>query len=472
MTSTTSSSATSGTLSSLGVGSGLDISALVTSLTTAEMSAATSRVDRAQSAVTTSLSAVSKLKSALSTFQTTLSALTSNGSSFDGRKVSSADSSVVTATATSKAAVGSYDVFVTQLAKADQLVSDEFSGGASAVVGTGTLSLSLGSSSFDVTIDSSNNTLQEIRDAINDADDNPGITATLVYGTTGAQLILTSSLTGADNTLGVTQSGGDGGLSVLTYGPGNTGNYTPKETAQDSIISVAGVTHQSSGNTVSDAIDGITLKLISEQTVGDADVSLTVSNDSSRVNGLVQSFVTAYNTLNSTLKSLGSYDSSTEVAGAMFGDSLLTNVLSQISSAMNTPVASSGTTYNSLARLGVTRGLDGSLSLDSTKLTAAMDNDFSAVANTLGGADGVVTKLTSLMENQLASDGSITARTNTLSKQQDKIDEDTKANAARTEIIKARLLAKFNAMDSLLAQLQTTSTYLTQQFTALNKSGS
>lgn len=472
MTTTSSTSATSGILTSLGLGSGLDISSIVSQLTTAEMNAATSRVTREQTAVTSQVSALASLKSALSTFQSSLSALTTSTSTFDARTVATTDSDIVTATATSKAAVGSYDVSVTQLAKAQQLVSKVFSGGASTVVGTGTLSVSLGSSNFNVTIDSSNNTLTDIRDAINSASDNPGVSATIVYGTTGAQLLLTSSETGAANTITVNETDGGSGLSSLVYNASTTTNYTVKQAAQDSIIEIAGVTHQASSNTVTDAIDGLTLNLKQAQASGDTATTLTVSNDASHVTSLVQSFVSAYNTLASALSSLGSYDSSTKTAGAMFGDALLSNVQGQISSALSKAVSGSSTTYNTLVSLGVTKGLDGTLSLDSSKLSTALDSDFASVVKTLGGTDGVVTRLSSLLEKQLASDGSIAARSTSLDSRQTQIDDENSMITLRTAQVQQRLLAKFNAMDTLLGTLQSTSTFLTQQFNALNKSSS
>jgi flagellar hook-associated protein 2 len=470
--STSSSSASSGVLSSLGVGSGLDISSLVSQLTTAEMSAANSRVTREQTAVTTQVSALASLKSAISTFQATLDALTTASSGFDARSVATTDSTVVTGTATSKAAVGSYDVKVNQLAKAQQLVSNVFSGGASGVVGTGTLSLSLGSSSFNVTIDSSNNTLTGIRDAINSASGNPGISATLVYGTSGAQLLLTSSQTGASNTISIDETDSGSGLSALVYKTGNTSNYTVKQAAQDSSIEIAGVTHTASSNTVTDAIDGMTLNLKAAQLSTDSAETLTISDDTSHVTSLVQSFVSAYNTMASALSSLGSYDSSTKTAGAMFGDSLLAAIQNQISTTLSSAVTSGSSAYTTLASMGITKALDGTLSVDSTKLSSALSSNFSSVVNTLGGTNGVVTKLNTLLQKQLASGNGIDTRSTSLSEQQTQIDDENTAIQLRTQQVQQRYLAKFNAMDSLLATLQSTSTYLTQQFNALNKSGS
>jgi len=469
--SSSSSSATSGILTSLGLGSGLDISSLVSQLTTAEMSAANSRVSRETSAVNTQVSAMASLKAGLSTFQASLDALTAgatSSSSFDSRAVTSSADTYVTATATSKAAVGSYDVFVQQMAKAQQLVSNVFAQGASQQVGTGTLSLSLGSSNFTVDISSSNNTLTGIRDAINSASNNPGISATIVYGTTGAQLLLTSSKTGASNTITVDQSGGDGGLSALVYNGTTTGNYTEKQQAKDSIIQVAGVTHQSSSNVISDAVDGLTLTLKKENVSGDTPANLSVSNDTSHVTSLVQSFVSAYNTLLSSLSSLDSYDADTKTAGPLFGDSMMSSLRNQISSTLSSVVGSS--TYNTLASLGVTRALDGTLSVDSSKLSSAMTADYASVVKTLGGTDGIITKLSSIIDSQLSSSGGIAARNTTLNTQQKNIDAEKTAITARTATVQAQLLTKFNAMDTLLGTLQNTSTYLTQQFNALNKS--
>ncbi len=196
-----------GTVSSTGIGSGLDVNGLVGQLVAAERSTEDKRLTRVDTKLTTELTAVSQLKGSLSAFQQSLAALKS-ADKLAARTAQVDDEKVFTASVTSSASQGSYDIEVEQLAKAAQLASKPFVGGASSTVGTGTLTLSLGSANLSVNIDSNNNTLAGIRDAINKASGNPGIRATIVNAVDGAHLVLSGSKTGATNTLTVTQQGG------------------------------------------------------------------------------------------------------------------------------------------------------------------------------------------------------------------------------------------------------------------------
>lgn len=466
--SVSSTSSSSSAISALGLGSGLDIDAIVDELVTAEMAPANNRVTREQESVDTQVSALATLKSALATFQDTYEALTSGSdSSFTSHTVTSSNEDVLTATVGSDAVPGTYNVTVDQLAQSHQIISDSFNGGSSATVGTGTLTLAVGGESFSVTIDSSNSTLAGIRDAINNASNNTGVNATLVYGTNGASLVLTSAETGEANTITVSASGGDGGLDALAYSDTDTANYTVEQEAQDAIVTIAGIEHHSSTNTITDAIDGITLEL--NEAAPSETIRLQISNDTDSVVSKVNSFITAYNTLATQLDALGSYDSETGEAGALFGDSLLKNLSNQLRHAFTDTVSGASGSYNSLASLGITFDTDGQLTLDEDKLKSALSSDFNAVTNVLGSTDGVISRVNSLIDSTLASDGSIQTRSNSLDKRQDSIDAEQEEIELRTAVIEQRYLDKYNAMDSLLAELDNLSSYLTQQFDALNK---
>ncbi len=466
-TSTTSATSSSGgVLQSLGVGSGIDISTLVSELTTAEMAAPNARIKREQDSVTTQLSAIASLKSALSTFQSSLTALL-NGSGFSARNIGSSDDTILTATATASAALGRYQVTVQDLAQSQHLLSNNFAGGATTYVGTGTLSFTSGDNSFDVTIDTTNSTLAGIRDAINSASDNQSVSATLVYGQTGAQLVLSSLQTGAAASMDITANGGDGGLAQLTYGVGNTSNFTEQQAAQDAVIFVSGVEKHSAGNQISDAIDGVTLN-IKDVTAG-TPISLSISNDTDHVVSLVNSFITAYNTLQTTTAALDAYDSATQEKGPLFGDAMYTSLRRQMREALSKTVSNVTGPYTSLAALGVTAGLDGTLSMNSAKLTAALNSDFKAVSNVLSGAGGVISRLNRTITSTLLTGGGVASRNASLKTKQNSIDGEKLLIELRTAKVKERYLAKFNAMDTLLARLQNTATFLTQQMDALNR---
>ena len=375
----------SGVIQSLGIGSGLDINSLVTQLVEAEGTPTKNRLTRQAASVATELSAVGSLRGALASFQSALSSLKSTAS-FDVLSTTSGDEDLFTATADTNAVAGTYDIEVRQLAQGDQLVSNPFTGGATAAVGTGTLTLSLGTSSFAVDITDSNHTLAGIRDAINSASDNPGIRATLIYGQTGAQLVLSSSNTGAANTIRVSASGGDGGLAQLAHDGTPDVNYSIKQTAQDAIVFIAGVEHHSASNVVDGAIDGVAITL-NKANPGSTEL-LTVAADSAAVKANVQKFVNVYNSMRGTLAALSSYDATTKTAGPMLGDVLLNGIDAQLRQLTTGAVGGVGGAYTSLAAIGITTDTDGKLVIDDSKLQKALDGNRGAVANLFGGEIG------------------------------------------------------------------------------------
>jgi flagellar hook-associated protein 2 len=336
-------------------------------------------------------------------------------------------------------------------------------------VGTGTLTLGLGGKTFTVNLDDTHSSLNAIRDAINSATDNPGVSATIVNGTNTAQLVLTSALTGAANTITVATNGGNGGLSSLTYDAAHTGNYASLEGANDASIKVAGVTVTSASNTVTSAIDGVTLNLLTTTAV-DTPVSLTIANDTNTVVNRVQNFVSSYNTLQSVVAKLGNYDAASQTGGPLLGDALLDGISSQLRRTLSNPVSSvSSGQFNTLASLGITTNQDGSLTLDATKLNSALSNNFNAVSAVFGASDGVATGLSKFVDAQLASGSGIDTRNKTLATRQKQITDEQATISARQAQVTARYTAQFTAMDTALAQMQQTSSYLTQQFNNLAK---
>src|SRR5690349_190347 len=239
------------TISSTGIGSGLQIDDLVSKLVAAERSAGQTRIDTKKGKLTEQFSAMATLMGGMSAFQASLNSLVSS-SSFNSRKVSVSDEKAFTAKATSSAAAGSYDVQVEKLAKASQLGSVPVS--ASGPVGTGTLTISVGASSFNVVVADGSNSLANIRDAINKAPTNKGVQASLLTDVDGTHLVLTSTKTGKDYELSVVANGGDGNLEKFE-------TMEVRSQAQDAVVWVSGYEIHSSSNTVSNAIEGVTLTL-------------------------------------------------------------------------------------------------------------------------------------------------------------------------------------------------------------------
>jgi flagellar hook-associated protein 2 len=387
-------------ISSAGIGSGLDVNGIVTSLMGVEKKPLT-LVAQQKSAFQSEISAYGTLNSALATFQTTVSAL-SSASAFNVQNVVSANATVFTATASGSATVGDYAVTVGQLAKSQKLASTGFATNAT-VVGTGTLTISFGdyvpasvlpvvSESFTantaksdivVTIDSSNNTLAGIRDAINAS--NSSVSATIVNNGTSNQLVITSKDTGKVNGLKIAVADDDlnntdtTGLSQLAYEPLAAGvkNMTKVQTEQNALLNVDGIAVTKSSNTISDVIGGVTLNLL---TTSASSVNLGVTSNQDKAKSSVTAFVDSYNKLDATLRSLTNFGGVGKTSGVLLGDATIRSVTSQIKSVMTKAIATGGT-ITSLSQIGVAFQRDGKLALDSSKLSTALSSHFSEIAN-------------------------------------------------------------------------------------------
>jgi flagellar hook-associated protein 2 len=296
----------------------------------------------------------------------------------------------------------------------------------------------------------------------------------VIQGTDGGHLLLSSSLTGAVNTLSVTETDGGNGLAALTYGGGNTTHYTQNAAASDASFSVAGVPYTSSSNNVSDAISGVTLNLLGLTASGTgtgtsssvpSSVNVTVGSDTSTVETNIQSFVTAYNTLQTALAGLGSYDSTTGTAGQLLGNPVLTGIENQVQNALYSQVGASN--YNTLASIGITTNSDGSLSVNNATLESALSTNFAAVSQLFSSTNGVATQLNSQITSALGSNGSITNYAGTLTQQNTALQNQTTTLDNQMSALSATLTQQYATLNTLLSSLQSTSAYLTQAFNSL-----
>ena len=444
-------------------GSVINVSSLVSQLVAASEAPQQALISSQTQTNTTNISALGTLKGALSTFQSSLSAL-STTSNFNAVKAGTSDDTIFTASASSGAISGSYAIKVTNLASAQQLLSGPVVGGSSAVVGTGTLALTLGGSSFNITLDATDNTVAGVASAINSAADNPGISATVITGTDGAHLVLSSDLTGAANTISVTETDGGNALAALTFGPGNTANYTQEANPADASFSIAGVPFTSASNTVTSALTGVTLNLAGKTAPG-ASATLTVANDTSTIQANIQSFVAAYNTLQGSFAQLGSFDSTTDTAGPMLGNPVLSGIQGVINRTLHSLVGSS--TYNSLASIGITTNKDGSLSLNSATLQTALTSNLNAVSQLFSSSKGVAAQLDTQITSELATGNSIDSYGKTLIAQQNSLTDQTNKLSQQMDALQASLTQQYSALNALLSSLQTTSAQLSQAFASL-----
>jgi flagellar hook-associated protein 2 len=444
-----------------GVGSGLDINSIVSQLVNAERAPQATRLDSKEALIQARLSAFGSLKSALTTFQNSLSAL-KNADTFTKRSATSSDSAVFTATTTSAAAAGTYTVKVEQIAAKHTIASKAYAGG-DAVVGSGVLNFSQNGETFSVTIADGEDSLTAIRDAVNSANDNTGVAASIVTDQDGAHLVFSSSKTGLDNAIqvDVTPSATDtGNLNDLAYIAGNFA-MTEKAEAKDSIVVIDGFTLNSDNLTFEGMIEGITIDIKTAKP--GENLSLTVKHDTAAVKKSIEGFVSGYNNLMTTLNDLTAYDPEADTAGLLQGDSTTRSVANRIRQEMSTLVGGLDVELNSLAELGITTIDKGKLKLDASKLSSVLNTDFANVAGVFSGDNGYASRLDTVIGNITAGGGILDNRTEGLKAQVERINDQREVLGRRIIAIEARYLAQFSALDTLLGQLNSTGAFLTQQ---------
>ncbi len=457
-------------ITSAGLGSGLDIETLVTKLMTAEQAPIT-QIKTRESKETTKLSSWGQIKSALSSLQNAAQAMDTR-SEFTTFKAAIGSSSVGTVSAGTSAVAGSYSLEVTKLADVQKIKSAGYASASTAVVdvsaGNKTLSLAVGSTTTNITIDSSNNTLEGIRDAINNS--GAAVTASLVNdgnASTPYRLVLTGKDTGSANAFSLT------GLTELSYNAstGTGTGLTKIQAAQNAEFTIDGISISKASNTVTDAIQGVTLNLTATN-AGEA-TKITVSNDTASLQTKAAALVKAYNDLNSIIKVQTAYNATTGTAGTLNGDSTARNLQLQIRSILG-GVSGSGS-YSTLSSVGISFQKDGSMALDSAKLQKALDNpdvDVAAIFVKDSNGTGIASKLGTSIATMLGTGGMVTARTDGINATIKSMDKQIDTLTDRLTSIEKRYRAQFTALDTKVASLNSTSTFLTQQLAALSSSSS
>jgi flagellar hook-associated protein 2 len=554
-----------------GVGSGLDIEGLVTQLVSAERAPTESRLLRREAALTSEISAFGSFKGSLSAFENSLSAL-GNLSTFNQRDVSSSDSDVVTATTSGQARPASYAVEVDQLATAQSLASGTFAS-LSEQVGEGTLTIRFGTTAYtpadpgpesydgftadaerdslSITIDSSNNSVRGVADAINAAD--AGITAVTVNDGGGVRLLISSQETGANNSIEIavddTGDGNDGdteGLSRLAFNASDN-NLSQTVAAQDAIFRINGLSLSSASNTVEEVIDGVDLTLVG--TSSGSATTLSISENRAAVRDAIEGFVNSFNSFFTTANNLTRFNAETGVAGPLQGDFTARSVISQVRNAVTGAAQGIADSFSTIAEIGITSTASGTLEIDDARLDAALADNFNSVAGifaqagrasssnisvlgtsaatqlgsyeivvtsvaspggeplaaTIGGepatiegsvlvgaagsaaeglrvdvgtpavgslgsvtvSQGIIAPLQNVLSGFLDSGAILDSRTEGLQASIDDIEEDREALNLRLEAIEARFRSQFNALDVLLANLQSTGDFLQRQLDSI-----
>ncbi len=464
-------------LNTLGAGSGIDITSLVSQLVTAQFAAKNSALDRQDRALTAQISGVSQLKSNVTSFAAGLKTLATGGTV--ASSPTSSNTNVVTASALAGAKLAglSNTIEVRQLAKGQTATTVPLASRTSPI-GTGTLTLTFGGATVtngqltgftagsgtpvDITIDSSNSSLDGIAAAINAT--NAGVTATVLTDSDGARLSIKSK-TGADQafTLTATEDASAPGLASLNIGVGSTGT-TIGSAAQDAIVAVDGVALKRSTNSVTDLIDGVKLDLVTA--APGTIVNLGSSTPTDNIRSSVNDLVAAFNSLQATVKA-----QTNATTGALFNDPATRSLQQSLRRLTLTPLATPAATGapSTLADIGISTNRDGTLSVNAARLTTVLTDYPDAVEalfrNGTGAAGGGIAAAFQAIADQVTDTtfglGASEAR---YSKQQTAIaDARTKA-ASDAAVVKTRLTKQFSGSDARIAAYKSTQSFLTQQF--------
>jgi len=438
-----------------GIGSGLQVSEIVSAIVGAERAPFESRLNQQEAQITTDISAVGALKSALEELASAVESL-ADTDNFQKKQATGIDA-FVGLSVDKDAQVGSYSVKVNNLASAHKVMSSEFT--SAEAVGEGTLSFSSGFNNFDITV-SDTDTLSDVRDAINASDDNSSVIATIVTDDLGEHLILTSKETGLNNSIKVTAADIDGnntdatGLSRLAYDTDPLSatfatNLTEVNAALDASITIDGTLNvTSTTNKFENVIDGVDITAQKAHGVDDDISQIGFVENNSGVRSNVENFVEKYNELLDLTNALGQVGDSG--IGPLAGDAMLRGVTSKLRQSLSTSFESGTNSFLSLAQIGVTSDRYGKLSVDTTILNDALDEDPSAIEQFFVGSDdsdGFARSLKTLTDFYTESDGIIQNRIESKQTQLERLDDDRIDFDRKMDSLEARLLAQYNAMD-------------------------
>ncbi len=477
------------TISSLGLGSGIDVESIITKMMAVERQPIND-ITQKTDGLKTKLSTYGQVQSALSTLRDASAKLT-NPDTWAGSKATSSDTSAVSVTTSSGAAVSSASISVSQLAAAQTLASSTFTS-ATSTVGQGSLTIELGTWGTDATgaatfaskagatpvtinIGAGQDQLGQVRDQINAA--NAGVTATVVTDATGSRLTLTSRNSGESNGFRVTVNDADGnsadaaGLSQLAYDPTvSISQMSLSLPAANARALLNGLPISSETNSLSSAIDGLNIILLKTT----PPVTINVTQDADAIKKAVSDFTTAYNAINQLLRTQTKYDEGNKTAAPLQGESTALNLSNRLRGIAG-GVTSLGGSLTRLADVGLAPGSDGNLPTAGAKLDKALTNlgdlkqFFMGVDKTNDSNNGFAVRMRSMIDQALSVDGGLSSREKGIQSQIDSNNKNVDKLTARNASTEKRLRAQYSALDTKMSKLTGLSSYLTQQLNQLSK---
>lgn len=476
-------------ITSLGVGSGLDAEGIISKLIQVE-SQPLKLLEKQESGLRTQLSAFGKIQSLLSDLDSAATSLASV-TMWSQTTTTSADDSYVSASSASGAATGSYAVTVSKLAAGQTITSSAF-GSSSSTLSEGTLTIELGSwtgtpesgfsaksgsSPVNITIGAGETSLASIRDKINAA--GAGVTATIINDASGARLSLRSTDTGLENGFRITatEDVDDGnsatGLSALGYSALAASPMTRNQSAQNAQATINGISISSASNTLADVADGLTLTLHKETSSA---INVTVGPDTEAVRKGIEDFVKAFNGLAGYIRDQTKYDATSKTGGPLQGHRTAVGLQNQLRAILNES-SSASSVFTTLSDVGIVMKKDGTLETKTSKLDNALANltelrKVFATDTGTSASSGFMVRYRDLANSVLDPEGSLSTVNDSLNARIKTLDKRQEAMELRLKSTEARLRAQYQALDTQLASMSGLSSYVTAQLSAMNKSSS
>lgn len=456
------------TITSAGAGSGIDLESVISASVAAKKAQLQQPIITKKTIAQTTLSGVGQLKSAISTFTSVLDKLSEKGA-FNKRAVTitqDKDNPILKVETKSGASNGQYNITVNKLAttsRQEGVFDDSTSAIATA---DGQLTFKAGDKEFVVDV-KAGDTLQDIRKRINSDGDNFGLSANIVNTQDGsAKLVLDSGVSGDGKDLTITANTAE--LKIFETGDVNS-KMSQTQAASSAEINVDGSVLKSDSNTFEDSVQDLKITVLRQSDKDTDGVSLKsnkvdISTDKKAIEDLVKQFVDSYNVLLDRATALGKRNTivageSQDDGGALAGDSV-TRAIKDLMVGTVTDKSTLSTTFSTIFEVGVKMDNSGKLSLDSTKFTKALDNNFDQVVALFGGESGVAGKLGAQLKDYTKTGG-------VLSQREDILNSDlrslaTKQTDANAQLIKyeAALRQRYGNLDALLVKMNQSSASL------------
>lgn len=467
-------------ISSLGVGSGLDLESLVRQLVQAERAPREQAIRERQQDNQVQISAYSKLKGMLTDIQDKLSglsdadALSARSVTFNNGSDGEEGNSYLSATASPSAASASYQVSVEQLAQGSKAKSAAFSSAdevMTTTAGTLTFATASGSESFDIAVDA-NATLSDVANAINNSSENFGVSASIINtGGTNPEtrLVLTSSVTGAANELVVSNDNAElDQLSTQATGTGPAGmTIATEDSAQDAILDIDGIRSYSATNTFDNTIQGVSIDAL--KAAPGVEQTMSVGTDKTAVKDQINEFMEAYNTFVKEVSKL-TENSPDGKSGALIGDSTIRGLMNSLQTTIGSAVGSADPAVSTLYSVGITFDQDGLLEFGTggeERLDKVLENNFDSVSKLFTNADGIGTRLDQTLEQYTQAGGIISTREDVFEDRKENLTKEKEDFDRYMSSYEDTLRQQYAGLDSTLAQLNRTQQYLAGQLANL-----